>query len=51
MQNRCDEIRQSVATLMDLDISQVGLTFTSGDGLSDFGKGLGLQCFCILTVH
>lgn len=51
MQKRCDEIRQSVASLMGLDISQVGLTFTSGDGLSDFGKGLGLQCFCILTAH
>lgn len=50
-QTRSEEIRQSVADLLDLNISQIGITFTSGDGLSDFGKGLGLMCFCILTVE
>ena len=28
----------------------MGLTATSGDGLTDFGCGEGLQYFCILTV-
>ena len=51
MQERCDEIRQSVANVLDIELSQVGLTFTSGDELTDFGKGLGLQCFCILTTQ
>lgn len=49
-QARIDEIRERVAKTMDLDLSQVGLTVTSGDGLTDFGCGDGLQCFCILTV-
>lgn len=49
-QKRCDEMRDHVARLMGLEISQVGMTFTSGDGLSDFGKALGLMCFCIITV-
>lgn len=51
MQKRCDEIRASVAKLLGLQIDQVGLTMTSGDGLTDFGKGIGLQCFCTLTVR
>lgn len=50
MQSRINEIRKSVADSMKIDISQVGLTVTSGDGLTDFGCGDGLQCFCILTT-
>ena len=49
-QKRAVEIRQSVAHLLNIDISQVGITFTSGDHLTDFGLGLGLMCYCILTV-
>lgn len=44
------EMRQRIASAMKLDVSQVGLTATSGDGLSDFGCGDGLMCFCTLTT-
>lgn len=44
------EMRTKVATVLKLDVSQVGITSTSGDGLTDFGCGDGLQCFCILTT-
>ncbi|MGE5196386.1 MAG: 2-C-methyl-D-erythritol 2,4-cyclodiphosphate synthase [Anaerolineae bacterium] len=50
MQARNTEMRQKIATVLSLDISQVGLTATSGDGLTDFGCGEGLQCFCVLTT-
>jgi len=50
-QKRAEEMRKHVAQLMELDVGQVGITFTSGDGLTDFGKGLGLQCFCIVTTE
>ena len=50
LQARIDEIRQKVAELTHLDILQIGLTVTSGDGLTDFGCGIGLQCLCILTT-
>lgn len=49
-QARADEMRGTVAKLLKLEISQVGVTFTSGDGLTDFGCGEGLQCFCIVTT-
>lgn len=44
------EMRQSIASVMNLDISQIGITATSGEGLTDFGRGLGVQCFAILTT-
>jgi 2-C-methyl-D-erythritol 2,4-cyclodiphosphate synthase len=50
MQHRNLEMRQKIASVMKIDVSQVGLTATSGDGLTDFGCGDGLQCFCILTT-
>lgn len=50
MQARIDAIRRKVAGILGVDFSQVGLTVTSGDGLTDFGCGDGLQCFCILTT-
>lgn len=50
MQKRVDEMRQKVADVMKIELDQVGLTVTSGDGLTDFGRGEGLQCFCILTT-
>ena len=50
-QRRCDEMRSSVAAAMGISIDQVGITFTTGDGLTDFGLGIGLQAFCILTVE
>jgi 2-C-methyl-D-erythritol 2,4-cyclodiphosphate synthase len=49
-QPRSLEIRQKVASVLHLDVSQVGLTATSGDGLTDFGCGDGVQCLCILTT-
>ena len=36
--------------LMRLDTDQVGLTATSGEGLSNFGCGDGLMCFCVMTT-
>jgi len=50
MQKRSLDIRKSVANAMGLNMDQVGITFTSGDGLTSFGKGEGLMCYCILTT-
>lgn len=50
LQARNLEMREKVAALMGLDVSQIGITATSGDGLTDFGCGDGLQCFCIITT-
>ena len=50
LQDRNVEMRQKIADVLKVGLDQVGLTATSGDGLTDFGCGEGLQCFCILTT-
>jgi 2-C-methyl-D-erythritol 2,4-cyclodiphosphate synthase len=45
------EMRQNIARIMHLDISQVGITATSGEGLTDFGCGDGVQAFAIVTTQ
>lgn len=45
------EMRGNIARIMGLDISQVGITATSGEGLTDFGCGDGVQCFAIVTTE
>ena len=51
LQERNQEMRQRVADVLKIELSQVGITATSGDGLTDFGCGEGLQCFCMVTVR
>jgi 2-C-methyl-D-erythritol 2,4-cyclodiphosphate synthase len=45
------EMRENIARVMKLDISQVGITATSGEGLTDFGCGEGVQAFTIVTTQ
>jgi 2-C-methyl-D-erythritol 2,4-cyclodiphosphate synthase len=44
------EMRENIARVMSLNVSQVGITATSGEGLTDFGCGDGAQCFAIITT-
>jgi 2-C-methyl-D-erythritol 2,4-cyclodiphosphate synthase len=46
---RLVEMRQNIARVMNLDVTQVGITATSGEGLTDFGCGDGIQVFAIVT--
>jgi 2-C-methyl-D-erythritol 2,4-cyclodiphosphate synthase len=43
-------IRQSIASLLSLSIESVGLTATSGEGLTEFGKGEGIQALVIISA-
>lgn len=51
IKHRIVEMRQNIARIMQLDISQVGITATSGEGLTDFGCGDGVQAFAIVTTQ
>lgn len=44
-------MKQSLANLTGLAGEDIGLTATTGEGLTDFGCGDGLQVFCILTAR
>jgi 2-C-methyl-D-erythritol 2,4-cyclodiphosphate synthase len=44
-------IRQSIANLTALPPESVGITATSGEGLTAFGKGEGIQTFVIASAY
>lgn len=45
------EMRKNIARVMNLHIDQVGITATTGEGLTDFGCGDGVQCFAVVTTE
>ena len=49
--DRILKMRENIARVMQLDISQVGITATTGEGLTDFGCGDGVQAFTIVTTE
>ena len=44
------DMRRSLSELLDLQESCIGITATTGEGLTQFGKGLGIQVFACVTV-
>jgi 2-C-methyl-D-erythritol 2,4-cyclodiphosphate synthase len=50
LQPKIEEMTKNICHVLKLKNEQVGITATSGDGLTDFGCGMGIQCFCILTT-
>ena len=44
------EMRKNIAQVMNLHPDQIGITATSGEGLTDVGCGDGVHCFCIVTT-
>ena len=45
-----DSMRRKIAGIIGIAVSDVGITATSGEGLTDFGKGLGIQAIVIITA-
>ncbi len=46
-----EQIRRSMAVLAGIPVEDIGITATSGEGLTDFGKGLGIQAICTATAQ
>ena len=36
--------------ILRLNKENIGITYTSGEGLTAFGQGKGMQCFCVVTI-
>jgi len=45
-----ESMRESISGMLGIDINSVGITATSGEGLTEFGKGNGIFCTAIITV-
>ena len=45
-----DKMRSRIAEILNVKISDVGITVTSGEGLTLFGQGKGIQAFVSVTA-
>jgi 2-C-methyl-D-erythritol 2,4-cyclodiphosphate synthase len=45
------KIKESLAKLLAIQLSDVGITATTGEGLTAFGRGEGLQAFVIVSAE
>lgn len=43
------KMKESIGELLGIPATSVGITATTGEGLTGFGRGEGIQVFCILT--
>ncbi len=44
------QIRKSLSELLEIPGNSIGITATTGEGLTQFGQGLGIQVFSCITV-
>ncbi len=44
------EMRKVISRLLSIPENSTGITATTGEGLTEFGKGNGVQVFCIATA-
>jgi len=45
------ELRESISRLLNIPENSVGITATTGEGLTQFGQGKGIQVFTCITVE
>ncbi|MCH9646440.1 MAG: 2-C-methyl-D-erythritol 2,4-cyclodiphosphate synthase [Proteobacteria bacterium] len=44
------DMKTNIAQLFNISTDDIGITATTGEGLSAFGKGEGIQVLCIISV-
>ncbi len=44
------DLKSSLSELLSLDPSRIGITSTTGEGLTPFGRGEGIQCLATVTL-
>ncbi len=48
---KIETMRENIASILNISKNCVGITATSGEGLTEFGKGNGISVFVCLTVE
>ncbi|HHW31288.1 MAG TPA: 2-C-methyl-D-erythritol 2,4-cyclodiphosphate synthase [Clostridiaceae bacterium] len=48
---KISEIRESISRIMGISPESIGITATTGEGLTPFGRGEGIQVFSCITVE
>ncbi|MCQ2502613.1 MAG: 2-C-methyl-D-erythritol 2,4-cyclodiphosphate synthase [Saccharofermentans sp.] len=50
LMSHIQSMRESIGKILDIPAASVGITATTGEGLTEFGRGEGIQVFVILTL-
>ncbi len=45
-----EEIKNSLSKILKIEKERIGIAFTSGEGLTSFGRGEGMQCFAVVSL-
>ncbi len=48
---KIEEMRRNLARILEIKENCIGITATTGEGLTEFGKGNGISAFACLTVE
>ncbi len=46
-----DKMQKSLAGLLKIEKEQIGMAFTSGEGLTSFGRGEGMQAWTTAVIE
>lgn len=46
-----DSIKENLSKILEIPADNIGITATTGEGLTPFGRGEGLQCFATVTLQ
>ncbi len=46
-----DKIKDSLSKMLKMDGKNIGIAYTSGEGLTSFGQGKGIQCFAVVALN
>jgi 2-C-methyl-D-erythritol 2,4-cyclodiphosphate synthase len=46
-----DKIIESLSKILSMEKEKIGITHTTGEGLTSFGKGEGMQCFAVVSLN
>ena len=44
------KLKKSISAILSLSPARIGITATSGEELTLFGQGVGIQCFAIISL-
>ena len=48
---KIEDMRSSIARVLNISKNSIGITATSGEELTEFGKGNGINVFACITVE
>lgn len=48
---KIEEMRANIARILKIKENEIGITATTGEELTDFGRGKGISVFCVITTQ